>query len=154
MRKGFTLPELIVVMGILAILFGFIIVNIAGIQRRVALDTTMTKFISDLKSQQVKAMGGIIETPITSHYGLFLDSNRYILFQGSVFDPLDSSNFVIDLDFNIQITPSQAIIFQPRSGEINGYDSGFASTIVFENTTVGQTLSLTINRYGVITQTN
>lgn len=152
MQKGFTFPELIVVMGLAAMLFGFVIINTAKVQRQASLDTTVSQFISDMKSQQIKTMTGINEAaPVGISQGIHIDANRYILFRGSTYDPNSASNLIINLDSNMQLSPSQNIVYSEGSGEISGFDSGFNPTIVLTNTIIGDKLTITLNRYGVVT---
>ena len=71
-QKGFTLPELLLVMGILTILFGFITINLLNFRQKSVLNTTVDTVVSDLKSQQNKAMVGDTQGSGTiSHYVLY-----------------------------------------------------------------------------------
>ena len=157
-QEGFTYPELIVVMGIAAMLFGFITINFLGIQRKTSLDTTIAILISDLKSQQTKAMVGDTGGGInpTSH-GIYFESDRYILFRGNSYSPADSGNFPISLEGNIQITnissPDAVILFSTGSGEINNFVSG-SNTIIFKNIAGSEQKTMIINKLGVITEVN
>lgn len=157
-QEGFTYPELIVVMGIVAMLFGFITINLFGIQRKASLDTAIAILISDLKSQQIKAMVGDTGGGInpTSH-GIYFESDRYILFHGDSYSPTDPSNFPISLERSIEITnvafSDAVILFSTGSGEINNFVSGL-NTIIIKNIAGSEQKTITINKFGVRTEVN
>src|SRR3989344_9266975 len=77
--SGFTLVELMVVMGIFALMLGFTSINLIRPQTQANLDTTVTTLVSDLKEQQIRAMTG--DGP--SDYGVNFEPGRYTLFTGS-----------------------------------------------------------------------
>jgi len=154
-QAGFTLPELLIVMGILAILFGFITPNLLHFRQRAVLNTTVDTLVSDLKSQQTKAMVGDTEGRADSdHYGIYFESKRYTLFHGIAFDPLDTSNFSIDLEqsqtFSDINVPDSSIIFSKGSGEVLGFISG-SDNITLTDSTNGNQIIIQINAYGAIT---
>lgn len=153
-QKGFTIPELLIVMGILAILFGFTTPNLLHFRQRAVINTTVDTLITDLKNQQTKAMVGDTEgSGIISDYGVYFETNKYTLFRGSSYDPLASSNFSIDLDpsqtFSSNV-PDSSIIFSKGSGEtdlVSGSD-----TVTLTDSTNGDQKTIQINLYGAITE--
>ena len=153
-QLGFTIPELLVVMGILAILFGLTTPNLLHFQQRAVVNTTSDILVNDLKSQQNKAMVGDTEGRGTSdNYGIYFESDKYTLFHGTVYDSMDTDNFVINLDPSISFTnitvPNSSIIFSKGSGEVEGYMSG-SDTIDITDTTNGDNVTIRINTYGAI----
>lgn len=117
-NKGFTLVELSVVIGILAVLLGFTTINLVGSQQAASLTSAEEVLLADLKHQQLKSMIGDTEGRATSDsYGIHFDSNQYVLFHGAylVGEP---SNFAINLDSNMQFnTPGFNIVFEKVTGE-------------------------------------
>ena len=86
-------------------------------------------------------------------YGVYFLQDRYVLFHGTSYDPNDSSNFVINLPSNTQITnttfPNNTAIFSALSGEVLGApQSGYSVTIKTVN--VNDQTTITVNRLGVI----
>ena len=151
-RSGFTLPELLMVMGILVVLFSFVSQSLLGGQHQVSVNSTVSQLIADIKLQQSKAMWGDTEGRATADsYGIYLNSNQYILFHGSAYSSGDPDNIPVSLDNNITVSPAQAFIFAQGSGEIIGYDSN-ADTITISSISDSKTLEF--NQYGVIVNKN
>lgn len=153
-QKGFTLPELLITMGIIAILFGFVVVNLVQLQRQSYLTTTVDTLVSDLYSQQNKAMVGDTEgSGIISPHGVYFESNQYVLFRGSPYNPLDTSNFPVNLDSSLTFSsitfPSSSVIFSKGSGE-TGLANG-SNTVTLTDSTNGEQKILELNKYGAIT---
>ena len=154
-QAGFTLPELLIVMGIMAILLGFITPNLLHFRQRSVINTTVDTLVSDLKSQQNKAMVGDTEGSGTiSNYGAHFESNRYTLFRGSSYSAGDPSNFDINLDpslsFSSITVPDSSINFEKGSGGVNGWAGG-SDTVTLTDSTNGDQKIIQINRYGAIT---
>lgn len=157
MKKGFTLVELMVVMGMIAVLISYSVVNLTTIQHTTYLAATVDTFISDLKQQQLKAMVGDTEgRGVNDYYGISFGTNDYALFHGSSYSA-SSSNPVIPLTSGMQFSsvtfPQSRIVFDKGSGEVIGFTVG-SNTITLRNTLTNETKTITINRYGVITQIN
>jgi len=149
-QRGFTLIELMVVITITAILLGFITINLVSSQQRASLNAIEQELLADLKQQQLKAMIGDTEGRETSDtYGIHFDSGKYTLFHGT-YSSTDSANFAINLDQNFQFqSPGTDIIFSKISGEIS---AGSITNIVIRDSTNGNVKTITVNRYGVVTQ--
>lgn len=149
-QRGFTLVELAVVTFIILTLLGLIIVSLSRSQQTASLNSTEQILEVDLKQQQLKAMLGDTEgRGNSSQYGIYFDSNQYVLFQGIAYSSSDTSNSVINLDSNMQFNnPGTKIIFKKISGEITD-DS--ITNIVLLDTTNGSIKTIIINKYGVIT---
>lgn len=155
-QNGFSLVELAVVMFIFSFLFIFITVALLNIKQRGSLTTSIDTLITDLKSQQLKAMVGDTEgraTPDT--YGIYFGANQYTLFHGA-YSPSTPSNFTVSLGDNIQFGaisfPASSVSFAQDSGEVVGTES--LNTITLENSQTNEQKTITINKYGVITAVN
>lgn len=146
---GFTLVELLVTIGLIGSLIGLTTISLINVQRKVTLSSTITTLISDLKEQQTKAMTGDTGGVSKDSYGIYLDTNRYILFHGDLFSSTDPSNFAINLA-NIEFSnPGTSIVFSQVSGEIAA-----ASNITLTDITNNQQKTIQINKYGVVTAIN
>lgn len=156
--QGFTLVEVLVVVGLIVGLLSITIVSLPGAQRRAYLTAATSTLIADMKSQQMKAMFGETEGR-SSHdaYGVYMESTRYILFHGPTYDPSASSNIIINLDNHIQLFsimfPQSQVIFGSGSGEIASFTPG-SSSVTVRNTLNNEQKTITVNRYGVITGIN
>lgn len=157
-QKGFTYVELMVVTGITAILFGLITINLLKFQNSTSTQSNLDTLISDLKSQQLKAMLGSTEGRTSNDsYGIYFMADRYILFHGTTYNSGDTSNFTVQLptDVRIQSTtlPNNSAVFTKLSGDLQGYVSG-SNTITVRSVTNNKNIVITLNRYGVISGVN
>lgn len=144
-QRGFTLPELVIVIGIITILFGFISINLIHLQRQSYLTTTVDTLVSDLYSQQNKAMVGDTEgRATTDNYGVHFDTNKYSLFHGSSFS---SSDFDVKLDPSLTFTSVTNIVFQKGSGEV----AGAPISVILKDITNTDQKTIQTNVYGAIT---
>jgi len=153
-KRGFTMVELMVVIGISLVLFGFVVIGLSRGERTFSTTSTREKLISDLKTQQTKAMQGI-DGP--DAYGIYFQPDRYTLFKGYAYSSQDPDNYEVELDEGIVISdisfPASVIVFATRSGEIDGFVEG-NNTMTIQDTGGLQVFNLILNRYGIITNVN
>ncbi len=157
LQKGFTLPELLVVMVIAATLLGIITLNLASSKQATDLSTTVSLLTTDMQQQQLKAMVGDTEgRMIQDAYGIHFDATSYTLFNGTAYTtpaPTDIGR-TINLGDNIEvINPNLTVIFATVSGEVIGYPS-ISNTIVLRNVVTGAQKTVQFNRYGVVANIN
>lgn len=155
---GFVLIELAVVFGMMAVLIGLTSMNIFGASRNATLTGTVDTLTADIASQQTKAMSAVAQSGvIPPGYGVRFDTNTCTLFQGLTYNATDTSNVVIPLDSRVTFSfislPNNAIVFASQSGEIVGFSST-QNTFSLHQTDSGETKTIQINRYGVITSVN
>lgn len=149
--------ELLLVMGILATLFGISTINLINLPAKTATETSVTVLISDIKSQQIKSMVGDTEgrgTP--DNYGIKIEPDGYTLFHGQNFIATESSNFKIPNERNFSYSSTfsnNIIVFASGSGEILNFIEG-QNSITNTNDSTGQSKTLEINKFGVITDVN
>lgn len=157
-QEGFSLIEIVVVIGISLMLFGAITFNLHRTQSNTSIESNLDKLVSDIRVQQGKSMTGATEGRSTSdNYGIYFQPDQYVLFHGAAYNQAEPSNFTVELpdDIEIQSTtlPGNILIFSALSGEIFGF-SPSANTITLRSVNTNQQTSLTLNRYGVITEIN
>lgn len=149
-ENGFTLIEILVVIGIFAIISGFATVNLLRLQTKTSVNTAAKTLVSDIKSQQIKAMMGTDNAAEGIHFG----TSSYTLFAGSSYNPADANNFTVTLDQNLIFSQDtfsgQNIIFSKVSGEVAGFASG-QNSIVISHSVSSQSASISINRLGAVT---
>ncbi len=156
-KKGYTLIEVSLVMGIVATLFAMSMMSISSVQQNTYQNTSLDTFLSDIKLQQLKSMSGDRSTGTTAEpFGILLGTDDYTLFRGSTYSASAVDNFTVPLNPNLTFSTveftNRQIIFAKGSGEITGFSSG-NDTIVITNTITNKQTIITLNRYGVITQT-
>ena len=121
MKRGFTLPELLIVMGVLAILTTLATVNLLRPQHQASTVAAVNILMADIRQQQLKTMLG---------------------------DTEGFNNFSVTLEPPFQVSttfPNNQIVFQAGSGEVAG-----TNTITITNPNSQTSTTLTINRYGTI----
>lgn len=142
--KGFTLIELIIIMGIFAILFGLSSISLLNVTRHSTLSADVDTLLTDFKQQQTKAMTGDGQG---GNFGLELGpGSSYSLFHGI---PTDPDKTVINMTSTNQISPSLTVTFEAsKSGDTT------PGTIIVRNTTSNEQKTIQFNRHGVVTSIN
>ncbi len=149
LEAGFTLVEVLIVMGILIVLLGISLVNLGRPQAAANSNTTVQTLVADLKSQQLAAMsGGTGGTSSAQPYGIYVQGAQFTLFTGSSYSAGDPNNFVESAASGVALSttlPSSTVIFQKGSGDVQGFVNG-SNTITL--TGKDGTHTVTIGRYG------
>ena len=143
-RQGFTLPEIIVAVSFFGILLAIVTINLLGARKQVAQGANIDILIADLKSQQAAAMSG--EGAMSGEegldYGVFLEADKYTLFNGGTYTPGVTTNFTVNLDPAVAITnitfPNSVVIFTKGAGETTAGSFNLGAK------------TITINKYGVV----
>lgn len=151
-KLGFTLVELLLVIGIFAVLASFASLNFFSTYSRSNLGAARDVLKADLKSAQSSAMSGAGQNGATvPGWGIIVNnSSSYTLFPGTVYDPNNSLNFTTTLPSDITIStnfPSSRVVFLHASGEIDNFVSG-ADTFTLSSPTENQVIRF--NQYGTI----
>lgn len=154
LQKGFTFIELVVVIGIIALLFAIGVVSSINVRSFTVSNTSLNVFISDLKGQQIKAMVGDTEgRGEPDAYGIKLLDDSYILFHGLTYSATNTSNFSVSAPTGYSLSSTfsnDSIIFASGSGEIVDFSSN-QNTITLTSDDTGQSKVLHLNQYGSIT---
>lgn len=131
--RGFTIPELLISMAILLLIFAFGSINLLRIVPKAHLDESYITFIADAKSQQNAAMLGQTTSGTQIAHSIKIDTTSYTLFKGQVYSSTDPSNYKVDCPENVTITTnfSESVIsFSPMKGELINYNEN-ANQITF-----------------------
>lgn len=150
-QHGFSITELLLIMGVFALLFGFASLNLLGIRSKTSLGTSVDVLLSDMKGQQIKAMTG---TEGGDNYGVHFQTNSYVLFKSS-FNPSNPDNFEVTLDdITVDTTlPGSEVVFSKISGEVTGFNPS-GNTIRFSSSSSTDQKIITLNRFGVVRGVN
>lgn len=150
-ERGFSLVELLLVMGVAAILFGLTTVNLVNVQHHTTIATATESLVADMRSQQIKAMAGKTTSSGTGDkYGIHFDgTSTYILFHGT---------YAAGSPDNVAVTPDQAIAFTANPAEVTFSqitgEIGASQTITAKYISGSETKTITMNKYGVVTGIN
>ena len=148
---GFTIIELMTVIGIILILFGLSWINFTSLPSRATLQTDSVALINDLKSQQMLAMTGDTSGGgAQSDYGVHFETATYTLFKGDTYAPGAAGNFTIDLgNANLSFTDvsfsGNVIIFKKGSGEMTPGQLSITDALT------GTVKTIKLNKYGATT---
>jgi prepilin-type N-terminal cleavage/methylation domain-containing protein len=153
-QAGFTLVELLVVMGLFGVLLTMTTIALIRPQATASISSTVNGLVADLKAQQLRAMAGDSETATSAQpHGIYIQNNQYRLFKGSAYSGADADNFAVAAADNVGLSTtftSTQVVFSKGTGEVGSFN-GSANTITVTNSISGQTNVITINRYGAIT---
>lgn len=148
-QKGFTMIEILWILGITSIIFALVTINLISSSQKASVASYVSILITDTRQQQLKAMmgdGGVGSTP--SNYGVYFQTNSYVLFKGASYVPGNSENLVVTLPSTLRFaTPSATFIFSQLSGQLP-----IASSQAILDTTNGRSEEIQLNKYGVVTK--
>ncbi len=152
MKKGFTLVEMLLVMGLFALLISIGSINYFSTFSQTSVGTSEDILIADLRSAQTKAMSGtgVSDTPVTS-WGVKLLGSSYVIFAGDTYSAVAPSNYVVTLPSNVAVSttfPNSEVRFASKSGEVIGYNS---SADIITLTAENSIKNIELNTYGTIT---
>lgn len=153
---GFTLVEMMLTMGIIAILATISSMLLSGLIPRSSLVSATEQFTAEVKQHQYKAMIGenLGVDSDDRNKGIKIEPHQYIFFEGEVFNPSAETNYAVLLEEPLSIESNfadQTLIFEKGSGEILNFNPDL-NTITISNASNNDSVSITFNEYGVITQ--
>jgi prepilin-type N-terminal cleavage/methylation domain-containing protein len=150
-ESGFTLVEILVVLAIIAMLFGLSTINLGKASADSSLHAVVSQLKANLKSQQIKAMSGDKGgTNSQQPQGIHFGNSSYTLFSSANYSATDPNNYTTNTN-SVTITttlPNNQITFAKASGQVTDFTSGKNTITVNKSGTKKQ---LTINRLGAIT---
>ncbi len=154
-QNGVTLVELLLVMGIIAIVFTFTTVNIIPLRDSASLNSTTSLLIADIRQHQLKAMIGDTQGQGTrSPYGIYFSSDGYTVFPGEEYAVSNEQNYTIPLDESVEFQttlPDNTIIFSEGGGEVINYTDD-QNTVTVRVKETGEEKTIVFNKYGTITE--
>ncbi len=123
-KRGFTLPELLISISVIMIIFAFSGINLLSIIPNSDLTQIGGSFTADAKSQQVSAMLGESAGGVQVAYSVKINPTSYTLFKSLVYSPSDPSNYTVGYPGEVVAEttfPDSIISFSPVTGEIVGF---------------------------------
>lgn len=147
-KKAFTLVELIVSIGIISLILAVVVPSISNSRNTrflIQANQDILTALNKARSNAISSVGG-------DSHGVYIESNKVTVFEGSAYNQLDSKNQVTLLDKNIEINSfslnggGASIVFAKLSGSTNQY--GTINLRVKSDTAKNKTI--TISRNGII----
>lgn len=117
--SGFTLMEIIIVIAIITIISSIVLFNLSNFRNEQDLKNTEMEIVSLLD----KARQNTLSSVNSNNYSVHFEVDKAVLFSGSIYSALDSSNEKINFNANISIPA------------IDGINLGVGSNVTFERLT-------------------
>ena len=146
-KKAFTLIEMMVVIGLLAVMLLIPVLYTQASQVRFDFNSQVTTAVSYLRQAQSDALSGLGNV----NHGVHLASNAYTVFSGNSYNPSDPDNYEIDLSPTVVIRNislnggGSDVIFTKSSGETATY-----GTFQLYSSQINKSLTLTVSSIGTI----
>ncbi len=139
-KRGFTLVEMMLVIGILVIIAGLAIPFYQSFQISSALDNAGQEIIQSLRNAQSKAMS----SQGLSSYGVHFDTNQFVIFKGNIYNPVDAENEIFEVANTVDITSngSYNVVFSVGEGLPD------AQPIITVTSSNNKSKSISINELG------
>jgi len=127
MKKGLTLIEVLVVIGILAILFSLGTVIFGSFTRKDQALVEARRIEAILNEAKIKTISGFsLGEGQNLNFGVYFQTDRYVLFPGLTYDPQDSRNQEFLLPVSLEIVPiffpENSVVFEKVTGEVLGFN--------------------------------
>ena len=110
---GFTLIEVLVVLGIFSVLASFGCLATMDFYKSYAFDAERSSVIAILQKARSQSLANINNTAYGVHFG----SGQYVIFQGSVYNSSSAFNQNIPAGFGITASGLTDIVFAQLSGD-------------------------------------
>ncbi|MDD4988825.1 MAG: prepilin-type N-terminal cleavage/methylation domain-containing protein [Candidatus Pacebacteria bacterium] len=143
-QKGFTLVEILVVVGLFGIILGLSLPVGVDFYRSYLFRSEKSMLVSVLQKARSEAMNNIDETT----HGVHIDDKGYTIFRGEFFNEGSISNEFIAKNPSIAVSTSTDIIFEQLTGDpVPPFGGGEATTTITDGI---HTEVITINNEGRI----
>ncbi len=139
-REGFTILEMLVVLGILAVIFGLGLIVSLDFYRQKILSVERDAVVSVLRRARSEALNNVNQ----SNHGVYLAGSNYVIFQGNYYASRNPSfDEIFDKSNGVTVGGLSEIVFSSLAGGAN-----VSGTVSLSNGT--QILNVSVNSEGRI----
>lgn len=143
-RPGFTLVELLVLGGVMAVLATGVSLNFVSAQVKVSIDQAASQVVADIVEQQARGMAGQGEGGEPSGRVITWGSTSYILDPGGTVKEMPAGVVIESVGF-----AGNRVEFAHGSGEVLGYVAG-EDNLVLRHEATGEGRIISLNKWGVV----
>ncbi|MFH1767251.1 MAG: type II secretion system protein [Patescibacteria group bacterium] len=146
-RKGFTIIELAIVIGILALILAIVGGFISSATARVNITDASTQVVDALRRAQWQTINGQDDADWSVHF----TANQIILFKGIIYNPADPDNYITNIESPLTISGislnggGSDVIFDDEFGNSTTY-----GTITITDPVTSESVAVTINQIGSV----
>lgn len=152
-QEGFTLLEILVVFGMLAILAAFTMYMSMDSYRGYSFRTERDSLVSVLQNARGQAMNNICQGVSCDggmSHGVHIENGKYIIFQGTTYNSSDSNNQTIYAGTNSINVIGNDVVFEQLSGDCKSVECS-SGTLQITLSGQGKSSTITVNNQGLIT---
>lgn len=156
LSRGYTLVELLLVVGIIGILITLITGSLTNYQVQSNVTALTSEVIAEMKEQQTRSMSGDTDgTSDSTTFGVHFDSDKYVLFRGTTYSPVDPANIPVNIPEQMEFSdinfPGGDIIFSRISGEVSGFIPG-SDSVTIKHKETDEKNEIRMNKLGVVSE--
>lgn len=145
-KRGLTLLEIVLVVGILTIIAGLVLVGFSAYRQQEVLRADARLVVSVLQQARNKTIAGEGD----SVYGVRLDVDQVVLFTGSTYNSNDDDNVVSPLNSLISLSTSSIGVNQIVFNKLSGASSATGDVIIYLNSDPDASTTVRINTAGIV----
>lgn len=146
-KKGFTLLELLIVVAVLAVLSAIVFSSFSAFRNSKVLDTA----VEDVLTALSQARGDTLASKDGLQYGVHLQADKAVIYQGATYSSSDPNNQNVVLDGALEITSitltggGQNVLFD----RLTGKTSQNGTFVIRVTNDTAKTRTITVNGTGV-----
>lgn len=147
--KGFSLLEILVVLGVMLALISVILYSLGNFRDKESLNGSVQGAVAILEEARELTLSG----KEASSFGVHFQNDKIVRFKGGVYNPNDSANVVMFFDPLVSVNQialnggAVDVVFAKLTGETSAY--GTVTIVLVSNPAEYKTVS--ISRIGLIT---
>lgn len=154
-QRGFTLIEILIVLFIFGTIVTMPMVFLWGIGRGDSLLAATREVIGGIHEAHTNTISGrSFDGQQPSSFGIYFQTNYYVLFSGASYDVNDTNNAQTDLPTGITFSqisvPQNTIVFSKVTGSVTNFDP-VQNFVILQDSNTLETRQITITSVGGVT---